>query len=60
MNGKRKYFPDFFLEDLNLYIEIKGYETDRDKAKWSQFPQRLRVIRKKEICDIQKGIFVGL
>lgn len=28
-NGKeRKYYPDFFLPDLNLFIEIKGYWTD--------------------------------
>lgn len=33
--GIRKYFPDFFLPDLNLYIEVKGYTTDRDKAKWA-------------------------
>jgi hypothetical protein len=59
-NGKRKYFPDFYLNDYELYVEIKGYETDRDKAKWSQFPKKLRVIKKKEIYDIRKGIFVGL
>jgi hypothetical protein len=59
-NGKRKYFPDFYLNDYDLYIEVKGYETDRDKAKWSQFPKKIKVIRKKEIFEIRKGIFVGL
>ena len=59
-NGKRKYFPDFYLRDYDLYVEIKGYETDRDQAKWSQFPKRLKVIKKKEIYEIRKGIFEGL
>lgn len=29
------YFPDFLLLDKNVYIEVKGYKTDRDEAKWS-------------------------
>ena len=47
--GTRKYFPDFYLPDLDTYVEIKGYETDRDRAKWSQFPKRLIIIKAKEI-----------
>ena len=56
-NGVRKYFPDFYLADKNLYVEVKGYETDRDRAKWSQFPKKLSVIKKKEILEIRQGIF---
>ena len=56
-NGSRSYFPDFYLPSLNTYIEVKGYETERDLAKWSQFPEKLIVIRKKEIEEIKKGTY---
>lgn len=59
-NGVRKYFPDFYLPDFDLYIEVKGYETERDQAKWSQFPKKLKIIKKEEIYDIRKGCFGGL
>lgn len=32
------YLPDFYLPIYDLYIEIKGYPTDRDFAKWDNFP----------------------
>lgn len=44
-----QYFPDFFLADMNIYIEVKGYETDRDRCKWSDFPHKLLVIDKRNI-----------
>jgi len=56
-NGSRSYFPDFYLPSLNIYIEVKGYETERDLVKWSQFPEKLIVIRKKEIEEIKKGTY---
>lgn len=30
-----KYNPDFYLPEFDTYIEIKGYPTKRDYAKWS-------------------------
>lgn len=49
-NGKvRKYFPDFYLVDEDVYVEIKGYETERDRAKWKQFPHRLKVLKREEL-----------
>lgn len=33
-----KYFPDFYLQDFDMFVETKGYATERDDAKWSQFP----------------------
>ena len=59
-NGKRKYFPDFYLPDRDLYVEVKGYETDRDRAKWSVFPKKLRVIKKEDIIAIRNQCFQGL
>lgn len=58
--GNRTYFPDFYLPKLELFIEIKGYETYRDQAKWSAFPKKLIVIRKEQILQINKGIFPGI
>ena len=52
------YLPDFFVEDWNSYIEIKGYETEMDKAKWDQFPKELtlKVLRKKEIGELDEWL----
>lgn len=46
-NREANYFPDFVIGDL--YIEVKGYETELDREKWSQFPFQLLVLRKKQI-----------
>lgn len=35
----RRYTPDFYLIDTDEYVEIKGYKTEKDEAKWSQFPE---------------------
>lgn len=59
-NGIRKYFPDFYLPELDLYVEVKGYETERDIAKWKAFPKKLKVVKKREIERIRKGCFVDL
>lgn len=59
-NGERTYFPDFHISSLDLYVEVKGYETDRDRSKWLQFPKALRIIKKKDIEDIRKNRFLGL
>ena len=55
--GTRKYFPDFYLPEKDLYVEVKGYETEKDQAKWAHFPKKLRVVKRKDISDIKKGIW---
>jgi hypothetical protein len=45
----RNYTPDFFLENEQIYIEIKGYPTKKDFAKWDQFPLNLKIINGKEL-----------
>jgi hypothetical protein len=52
----RKYFPDFYLPELEKYVEIKGYETDRDIAKWSAVP-RIVVLKDKDIKAIKENKF---
>lgn len=54
-NGKTNcYYPDFYVPVLNLYIEVKGYETNRDREKWKQFPFLLLVVKKEDIKDLDK------
>jgi PAB1-binding protein PBP1 len=54
MEKNRKYTPDFYLTESDEYIEIKGYKTEKDKAKWSQFPKnkKLIVLTASELKDI--------
>ena len=42
-NENHKYLPDFYLPDYNLYIEIKGYPTNKDFAKWEQCIENLDI-----------------
>lgn len=60
-DGKdRKYTPDFYLIESDEYIEIKGYKTEKDSAKWSQFPshRKLQVLMKKELLALDIKIKV--
>ena len=56
-NGQRTYNPDFFLPELHVYVEVKGYETDRDRAKWECFPQPIIIVRRSEIERIRSNSF---
>jgi len=37
---KRNYIPDFYLPDIDLYIEVKGYWTDVAKYKMKDICNR--------------------
>jgi hypothetical protein len=50
----RLYFPDFYLPELDLYIEVKGYKRDIDCAKWAAVPN-LIILMKQEIDNLKKG-----
>lgn len=47
------YQPDFYVNDWDLFIEVKGYETDLDKCKWSQFPHKLEIWKKDKIEKLE-------
>jgi len=46
------YIPDFYLIDEDLYIEVKGYETDKDKAKWAAFPFKLKIMKREQLKEL--------
>jgi len=46
------YTPDFYLLDDDLYIEIKGYKTARDIAKWNDFSKQLLVLEGKHLFEM--------
>jgi len=47
------YVPDFWVEELNSYVEVKGYETELDRCKWSQFKDPLVVWKRKELTAMK-------
>jgi hypothetical protein len=51
-----KYFPDFYLPDEGIYIEIKGHKTERDIAKITQFTAKLLVLEAVEMKPILKEV----
>lgn len=52
MNGKtRSYTPDFYLEDYDLYLEIKGFWWGDDREKMDIV---LETHPEKKICIIEK------
>lgn len=58
-NGDRTYFPDFFLPELNVFVEVKGYESERDRSKWLVVPN-LIVIKRKQIEQIKQNFSITL
>ena len=62
-NSEHLYFPDFYVKDLDLYIEVKGYETERDKVKWNTCKNKgikLLVLKKNEIYQIKNNNFISI
>jgi len=50
------YYPDFYLIEYDRYIEVKGYERDRDRAKW-KVVKDLIVLKKEHINKIKNNLF---
>ena len=51
--GISTHCPDFYVEDWNQYIEVKGYKTDLDEIKWSQFKYSLQIWDKDELKKLK-------
>jgi hypothetical protein len=56
-DGDRQYNPDFYLRDLGVYVEVKGFQTKKDEAKWMAFPHKLLIVKKSEINRIKKNTY---
>lgn len=48
-----KYYPDFYLVDENCFVEVKGFKTKKDEAKWIYFPHKLKVLYEKDIRKLE-------
>ena len=56
-NGsKHLYYPDFYLTEIDYYVEVKGYERERDIAKW-KVVTNLIIIKKNEIDMIKSNTY---
>lgn len=55
-NSEHLYFPDFYLPKYNIYIEVKGYQRDRDIYKWKTL-NNLLILKESEIIKIKNNIF---
>lgn len=51
-NQRHNYFPDFYLPDIDTYVEIKGYYDLRSKIKASQFKGNLQVLTLEQMQPI--------
>ncbi|MCK9434461.1 MAG: hypothetical protein M0R32_06460 [Candidatus Cloacimonetes bacterium] len=45
------YVPDFYIQDLDLWVETKGYVVENDKRKLDAFPHKIVLIGKSQIYD---------
>lgn len=53
-NNIHIYFPDFYLPEYDYYIEVKGFQRERDLYKWSSL-NNLIIIKQKEIEKIRNN-----
>lgn len=64
MDGKiRSYTPDFYLEDYNLYLEIKGFWWGNDKEKMrivleTHKDKNIFIVEKEQFNKIMQGELV--
>ena len=48
------YFPDFYLPEYDRFVEVKGYETERDRCKW-KVVDNLIILKNKDIQNIKNS-----
>jgi hypothetical protein len=53
-NGKSHYYtPDFVVN--GMFVEVKGWISDKDLAKWKHFPFNLNILTEVEIIEMESG-----
>ena len=57
---RRNYIPDFYLPDLDIYIEVKGYWTDTARTKMKdvvmRYPGKICILESLEEINQVKSI----
>lgn len=41
---QRRYTPDFYLPNIDCFVEVKGWRTPKDEAKWKCFPHDRKLV----------------
>ncbi len=49
---QRRYVPDFYLPNIDCYVEVKGWKTPKDEAKWQQFSKRLVILSGSDLQSL--------
>ena len=57
---EHKYYPDFYIQSEDLYVEIKGRVDDLWEAKKAAFPYELKVLTGPEIRALELEEFTAL
>jgi ribosomal protein L24E len=52
-DGWHLYFPDFYLYEYDIYIEVKGFERERDRCKWECLGEKLIKIKSAEMKNLE-------
>jgi len=52
---KKNYIPDFYLPDLDIYVEVKGYWTDAARHKMKDVIKR----NPGKICILESLVEIG-
>lgn len=57
---KKNYIPDFFIEELDIYVEVKGYWYKDAKEKWDSwiktYPDIKRIlVNKQTLIKLENG-----
>jgi hypothetical protein len=48
----RRYVPDFYILGIRCYVEVKGWKTLKDEAKWSQFKHKLIILSGSDLKSL--------
>lgn len=54
-NVIRRYVPDFYLPEIDTWVEVKGWETEKDFFKWKDFPHKLSIVRGDKLAEIERS-----
>lgn len=59
-NKESNYTPDFWVQNLQSYIEVKGYENELTKCKLKQFKDKIQIYKEDKIREIEKELKITI